>query len=79
MNEAGESQLEETKEEVAFLHQARQDRGITASTEHFLGTRHYSKGCTHSCLLNPRHNSCEEYNCYISISQMRKVRECKIE
>lgn len=38
VSEAGESQPEETKEEVVFLHQPREDREITISAEHFLWT-----------------------------------------
>lgn len=63
VNEAGESQVEESKEDVVFLHQPRQDRGITTSAEHFLWTRHHSRGFIHSHLVNPRHNSWGEHDC----------------
>lgn len=38
VNEAGESEPEETKEPAAFLHQAREGRETVTSAQHFLQT-----------------------------------------
>lgn len=44
-----------------FLHQPREGRERTTSAEHFLWTRHSSKGFSHSRILNPHHSSCGGY------------------